>query len=181
MQPGTFFLVRTRADPKSMVEVIRRKIHELEPRRSVYDLTPLGEHISDAYAQNRLRTILLAFFALTAVSLACIGLYGTLSYLVNVRRREVAPASGVGSPTHASSRTVPRPGSARGCGRLHRRPAPRGRLGQLLAGMLYGVSATDAATLAGVVAIVLAVSVIAALIPAMRAARIEPMQALREE
>lgn len=181
VQPGTFFLVRTRADPKSMVEVIRRKIHELEPRRSVYDLTPLGEHISDAYAQNRLRTILLAFFALTAVSLACIGLYGTLSYLVNVRRREVALRLALGA---LRTQVV---GQFLGLGL---RVAATGciaglllaaALGRLLAGMLYGVSATDVATLAGVVAIVLAVSVIAALIPAMRAARIEPMQALREE
>ena len=57
--PGSFFLVRTHGDPKSMAEVVRRKVHELEPRRSVYDLTPLGDHISDAYAENRLRTILL--------------------------------------------------------------------------------------------------------------------------
>ncbi|MGH9667007.1 MAG: ABC transporter permease, partial [Bryobacteraceae bacterium] len=82
-QPGTFFLVRTRGKPNSMAGTIRRKIHELEPWRSVYDLTPLTGHISDAYAENRLRTILLTFFAVTAVSLACAGLYGTLSYLVN--------------------------------------------------------------------------------------------------
>ena len=53
--------------------------------------------------------------------------------------------------------------------------------GRLLSGMLYGVTATDAATVAGVVVVVLAVSVIASLIPAVRAARVEPMQALREE
>src|ERR1022692_4098656 len=90
MQPGTYFLVRTHGDPKSMIGIIRRKIHELEPQRSAYDLTPLGERISDAYAEGRLRTILLTFFAATAVSLVCVGLYGTLSYLVNLRRREVA-------------------------------------------------------------------------------------------
>src|ERR1035438_3031294 len=90
IQPGTFFLVRTHGDPRSMAEVIRRKIRELEPQRSVYEVAPLGDHISDAYSENRLRTILLAFFAITAVSLACVGLYGTLSYLVNARRREVA-------------------------------------------------------------------------------------------
>ena len=64
-------------------------MHEIEPQRSVYDLTPLADHISDAYAENRLRTILLAFFAATAIALACVGLYGTLSYLVSVRQREV--------------------------------------------------------------------------------------------
>ncbi len=63
------------ATPAAMAETIRRKNHEIEPRRSVYSLTPLMDHISDAYAENRLRTTSLAFFAATAVSLACVGLY----------------------------------------------------------------------------------------------------------
>jgi putative ABC transport system permease protein len=181
VQPGTFFLVRTRGEPKSMAEVIRRKIHELEPRRSVYDLTPLGDHISDAYAENRLRTILLAFFAITAVSLACVGLYGTLSYLVNLRRREVALRLALGAMRTQVVRQFLGLGvsiSVLGCvaGLLL-----AAGFGRLLSGMLYGVTATDAATVAGVVVIVLAVSVIASLIPAVRAARVEPMQALREE
>ena len=70
---------------------------ELEPLRSVYDLTPLADHISDAYAENRLRMILLAFFALTAIALASVGLDGTLSYVVNVRRREVAVRMALGA------------------------------------------------------------------------------------
>src|SRR5204863_3169732 len=82
-QPGTFFLVRTHGEPGAMAETIRRKVYEVEPRRSVYGLTPLTDHLSDAYADNRLRTILLAFFAATAVLLACVGLYGTHSYLLN--------------------------------------------------------------------------------------------------
>jgi putative ABC transport system permease protein len=181
ISPGTFFLVRTRVEPKSMAETIRRKIHELEPRRSAYDLTPLSDHISDAYAENRLRTILLAFFAITAVSLACVGLYGTLSYLVNVRRREVALRLALGAMRAQVVRQFLTLGvrvAVLGCiaGLLLAAVFAR-----LLSGMLFGVSATDTPTVAGVVVIVLAVSVIASSIPAIRAARVEPMQALREE
>lgn len=181
IQPGTFFLARTRGEPGAMAETVRRKIHEIEPRRSVYDLTPLTDHISDAYAEGRLRTILLAFFAVTAVSLACVGLYGTLSYLVNVRRREVALRLALGAMRAQVVRhflglgvTVAAAGSIAGL-------AMAAGFTRLLSGMLYGVSVDDAATLLGVVAIVLAVSVVASLIPAMRAARVAPMQALREE
>ncbi len=81
----------------ALAETLRRKLHELEPLRSVYDISALTSLISDSYAENRLRTVLLTFFALTAVALACVGLYGTLSYMVNVRKREVGLRLALGS------------------------------------------------------------------------------------
>lgn len=180
IQPGTFFLARTRGEPNSMTGTIRRKIHELEPQRSVYDLTPLTGHISDAYAENRLRTVLLAFFALTAIALASVGLYGTLSYLVNVRRREVALRMALGALRMQVVGQFLNEGlrvSVLGC---MAGLVLAGAFGRMLSGMLYGVSVTAVGTLAGVVVIVLAVSLIAPLLPAIRAARLEPMQTLRE-
>src|SRR4030095_5791273 len=88
--PAPWHVVRTSVDPMTMADTIRRKIHELEPQRSVYDIALLDDRIGDAYAQNRLRTSLLTFFALTALGLVCAGVYGTLSYAVSLRRREVA-------------------------------------------------------------------------------------------
>jgi putative ABC transport system permease protein len=180
-QPGTFFLVRTHGEPLAMAETIRRKVHELEPRRSVYDLTPLTDHISDAYTENRLRTVLLLFFAFTAVSLACVGLYGTLSYLVRLRQREVALRLALGASRTQVVRQflglglrVALLGCVAGL-------ALAAEFTRLLAGMLYGVSPTDPTTAVGVVAAVLTVSAVASWIPAFRAARVEPMLALREE
>src|SRR5205823_7873961 len=88
-EPDPYYLVRTRMDPRAMAGALRRKIKEIEPARSVFDIIPLEEHLNNAFGENRLRTILLTFFAVTAISLACVGLYGTLSYFVTVRRREV--------------------------------------------------------------------------------------------
>jgi putative ABC transport system permease protein len=181
IQPGTFFLIRTRGEPNSMAGTVRRKIHELEPQRSVYDLSPLTDHISDAYAENRLRTVLLAFFALTAIALASVGLYGTLSYLVNVRQREVALRMALGALRMQVARQFLNQGlrvSGLGC---IAGLALSAALAQVLSGMLFGVSATDVTTWGGVVVIVLSISVIASLLPAIRAARMDPMQALREE
>ncbi|MGC2662405.1 MAG: ABC transporter permease [Bryobacteraceae bacterium] len=87
--PSPNFLIRTQSDPMAMAQILRRKIHEMEPGRSVYAISPLQDHLSDSFSENRLRAILLTLFAATAVSLACIGLYGTLSYFVALRRREV--------------------------------------------------------------------------------------------
>jgi putative ABC transport system permease protein len=181
LQPGTFFLIRTRGEPAGVSGTIRRKIHELEPQRSVYDLTPLTDHISDAYAENRLRTVLLAFFAVTAIGLVSVGLYGTLSYLVNVRQREVALRMALGAMRAEVVQHFLIQGlrvSVLGCAAGL---ALAAALARTLSGMLYGVSPTDLATLAGVLAIVLAVSLIASLLPAIRASRLDPMRALREE
>ena len=182
LQPGTYFLVRTHGDSASMAETIRRKVHEIEPRRSVYDLTPLAEHISDSYAENRLRTILLAFFAITAVSLACVGLYGTLSYLVSVRQREVGLRLALGALRTQIVRQFLTQGLSVALLGCLAGLALTAVFGRLLSGMLYGVSSWDAATLGGVVGIVLAVSFLAyAAARLFVPARLEPMQVLREQ
>jgi predicted permease len=180
-QPGTYYLVRTHGAPKALAETVRRTIRAVEPLRSVYDITPLSDRISDAYAENRLRTVLLTFFASTAVSLACVGLYGTLSYLVNVRRREVGLRLALGALRSRIVRQFLAQGlrvSLLGCAAGIGLAALSVRL---LAGMLYGVSPSDPVTLAAVIVTVVAVSAIASLLPAVRAARLEPMRVLRDE
>jgi putative ABC transport system permease protein len=181
MQPGLYFLVRTRGNPMALGESVRRKLHEVEPGRSVYDVSPLTSHLSDAFAQNRLRTVLLAFFALTAVLLACVGLYGTLSYLVNIRQREVGLRLALGALRVQILRQFLSQGmrvSLLGC---LAGLALASSFTKVLAGMLFGVSPWDAITMVGVIALVIAVSIAASLLPAARAASVEPMQVLREE
>jgi putative ABC transport system permease protein len=179
--PDPNFLVRTHGDPASMAQTIRRRIHEIEPARSVFDVMPLGQHLSDAFAENRMRTILLTFFALTAIALASLGLYGTLGYFVMVRRRETGLRIALGAMRGEILRHFLLQGlgiSILGC------IAGLGLAAgftRMLSGMLYGVSPTDATTLLGVILLVIAVAAIASLAPSIRAARVEPMQVLREE
>lgn len=179
--PAPWHVIRTAGDPAAAATAIRRKIRELEPLRSVYDIAPLEQRMGDAYAQNRLRTWLLSLFAVTALALVCAGVYGTLSYTVGLRRREVALRLALGALRRgvvrqlvgASLRIV---GIAAACG-----------LGlallftRSLSTMLYGVTPTDPPTLVAVVAIVVSVAAVAAVIPAARAAFMQPMRALREE
>lgn len=150
-------------------------------RSPVFDVMPLSDHLGDAFAETRLRTVLLTFFALTALSLACLGLYGTLSYFVSIRRREVGLRLALGAVPAEVLRQFLFEGlgiSLLGCvGGLLLGTA----FARALSGMLYGVSPSDAVTLCGVVLVILAVAAGASLIPAIRAARVEPMQVLREE
>jgi len=179
--PDPFYLIRTRSDPMAMAATLRRKIHEIEPGRSVFDIMPLEEHLGDAFADSRLRTVLLTFFAVTAVSLACLGLYGTLSYVVAVRNREIGLRLALGAMRSQIGKQFLLQGLGVSFGGCIAGLGLAAASARLLAGMLYGVSPSDAATWSGVVLIVLAVAAAASLLPALRAARVEPMQVLRDE
>ena len=180
-QPGTYFLVRTRNAPMSMAETIRRRIHETEPMRSVFDVAPLEQHFSDALAENRLRTVLLTFFATTAIALAAIGLYGTLSYSISLRRREVGLRLALGAERRqifeqflAKALAVCLIGCIAGS-------ALAAAGSRLIASMLYGVSPSDALTFSSVFFAVLLIAALASFLPAFRASRLDPMQVLRYE
>jgi putative ABC transport system permease protein len=178
--PTPRFLVRTNRDLAELAHTVRLKLKEREPLRSVYDMSPLEDRIGDAFAQNRVRTTVLAFFAVTALVLACVGLYGTLSYIVNLRRREVGLRLALGAGQKGLVTEF----------MLNAwRVVSVAILGgvvlsffftRLLGGMLYGISPRDPVVLATVIGVVFGVSTLAAIIPALRAARIEPMQVLRE-
>jgi hypothetical protein len=180
-QPSPFVLVRTRDDPDAMASAVRLKMKELEPVRAVYSVGSLEEQIGDAFAQNRLRTVVLALFAGAALALACLGLYGTLSYVASLRRREVGLRIAIGAlPSQIVAKLVAqalRVIAVACCAGL----ALSLLSARALQGMLFGVSAADPRTLAAVVVLVVGVAALAAFLPALRASRIDPMQTLREE
>lgn len=179
--PFPYYMVRTQGDPAALEQTVRRKVHELEPARSVYEVAPLEELLVDNFAEMRLRTTLLTLFAVTAVSLAFIGLYGTVSYAVSVRRREIGLRLALGA---MRDRIVLRflwkgmSVTAAGCG-----------LGLLiglaltrvLSGMLYHVSVLDFRAFFWATLLTLAIAAGASLMPAIRAARLQAMDVLRNE
>jgi predicted permease len=180
-EPGSYFLVRTHNAPMSMAETIRRRLRDIEPTRSAYDFAPLEQHFSDGISESRLRTILVSFFAATALSLACVGLYGTLSYAVNARQREVGLRLALGALRGQIVKQFLWQGLGvciAGCLVGWALAAASSRL---LAGLLYGVSPTDGPTLFTVILLVLVVCSIACLLPSLRASRVDPMKVLREE
>jgi predicted permease len=179
--PPLAFLVRTSSDPSAMIEAVRTKLAEVAPQRSMFDVVPLEQRMGDEYSQNRLRTILLALFAGTALALTVLGVYGTLSYIVSLRRREIGLRLAVGAAqrdivAHFVRKALGVVGIALVAGL-----ALSLALGRALAGMLFGISAADPMTLGGVVLLVVGVAALAAFLPSLRASRIDPMQALREE
>jgi predicted permease len=179
--PTPYFVLRTSAPPLAVVRAVRAKLKELEPQRSVYEIATLDEQIDAAYMMRRLLTLLLLLFSLSALSLACVGLYGTLSYAVGQRRREVGLRMALG----ALRGDIVRQFLGQGL-RVVGLACAGGvalalALRRVMAGLLFGVSATDASTLAFVVALVAVTAALASLVPAVRAARLDPMRVLRED
>ena len=179
--PFPNYLVRTHGDPMALAGAIRRRIHQIEPARSVFAMMPLEQHLDDAFEENRLRTLLLALFAATAVTLASLGLYGTLSYLGRLRQREVgvrlalgAARTGIVSLFLWQGLRVALLGCVAGL-------ALSLSTGRLVAGMLYGVSPLDPYTYAAVLILILGLAALASFLPAWRASRLDPMRVLREE
>jgi ABC-type antimicrobial peptide transport system permease subunit len=147
----------------------------------VYEIAPLEERLGDAFAENRLRTAVLALFAASALSLSVVGLYGTLSYVISLRRREVGLRLALGSGrrrivSHFALLGMRVVGLACAIGVGLALIATRA-----LGGMLFGVTPSDPVTLGVVVATVGGVAALAVLLPATRAAWLEPMRVLRDQ
>jgi hypothetical protein len=179
--PSPWFLIRTHGNPMALAQTLRAKLHQIEPSRSVFNISALEDHLDDSLAENRLRTTVLTFFAGTAISLACLGLYGTLSYLGRMRRREMGLRLAIGASRPQIVSTLVAQGLrivAIGC----LAGLAMGLAGsQLLQGMLYAVRPTDPETYAAIIVLVLVVAAIASAGPALRAATTDPAKVLREE
>jgi predicted permease len=179
--PIPWFLVKTRGEAQDAVAAVRSRLRQLEPQRSVYDTVPLQARIDEAYAQNRLRTIVLTLFAVTALLLTCLGVYGTLNYVVSLRRREAGLRVALGATRLGILWQF--------VGYAFRVVCVATAVGfflslafaRALSGMLFGTSPLDPLTLSSVIVLVLVVGSLAALIPAARAAKAEPAHVLRAE
>jgi hypothetical protein len=180
LNPMQYFLVRTRGEPSTLAQTIRMALKQLEPLRSVYDMAPLDDRIVGAFAETRLRTALLALFAASALGLASLGVYGTLAYMISIQRYELgvrlalgATRPGVVALILSTSLRVVAASCACGIGLSL-------LLTRLMASLLFGVSPFDSLALTAATAVVLAVAALASLMPAIRAARLDPAQVLRE-
>jgi predicted permease len=178
--PPLALLVRTTNDPMTMVNVVRERLAEIAPQRSMYGVMPLEQRIGNEYSADRLRTGVIALFAGAALLLVSLGMYGTLSYVVSLRRREIGLRVAFGAAqsaitSHFLFKAMRVVGAACLAGL-----ALAFALSRSLSSMLYGISPNDPATLTGVIVVVLIVAAAAALVPAVRAARVDPMTALRE-
>jgi predicted permease len=175
-------VVRARSgDPKALAKSITAAIHTIDPQAAVAQIEPMTEVMAKSVGAPRFYLTLIGTFALVAVILAVAGLYGVMSYVVAQQTREIGIRTALGS---SSSRTVGLV-ARRGMGLL-----AIGVLGgviggalatRLLASLLYGVSAADAPTWILATLALVSAGVVASIVPAARAARVDPIIAIRTE
>ena len=173
--------IRAAVPPEALVSSIRKVVHGIDPAIALTDIQTMRQRTTEAASRRRFQTVLLAAFAGTAVFLALVGLYGLLSYAVRQRRAEIGVRMALGAGRGSVVGLVLRhglmlTGSGIAIGLLTAAVFSRS-----IAGLLYGVRPFDPITFIGVPVFLLVAASIACLVPAWKAARVDPVDALRQE
>jgi putative ABC transport system permease protein len=180
-RPGAFIFVRSSRDVATLGTDVRRAIRDVAPSFPVYDMQTMSARGGAATARQRFSAMLLALFALTALSLAVVGIYGVMSLVVSARTREIGIRIALGADGRRVQRLVVGEGMA-----LVAIGAALGIAGALvctrvLRNLLFDLTPTDPVTYASIVIVLALTAAAASWLPARRAARVDPLEALRAE
>src|SRR4249919_2114762 len=178
---GMALVVRTASDPKGFIDSIRREILAIDPEQPIYDASTIVDVVSRSVFLPRISMLLLGAFALTALLLAVVGIYGVVSYSVTQRTRELGVRMALGAATADTLRLV--------LGRSLRLVAAGTACGlvaslavtRVMSGLLYDVSPLDPVVFVAVSLLLAGAGLVASLVPARRATRVDPITALRSE
>jgi putative ABC transport system permease protein len=176
----TYVHVRTAGDPLAILGSLRAAVKSVDPRLTVASPRPMTALVAEASADPRFSAAIIGAFAIAAVALAAIGLYGVASFGVVRRTREIAIQLALGAPPARVKWQVVRHALFLSAIGVVAGLIGAAWLGRLLEELLFEVTPTDPLTLVAVAATLLAVTVFAAALPAARATRINPLDALRE-
>jgi putative ABC transport system permease protein len=174
-------VVRTKSDPALIAAAVRRAVWSVDKDQPVSNVRTLDQVFSAAISQERFQALMLGLFAALALLLACVGLYGVISYAVVLRTHEIGVRMALGAQPVDVLRLVIRQGMTLTLAGLIVGIVAGTFVTRVLTDMLFGVTPRDPLTFAGVPVLLLLVALLACYIPARRATRIDPLSALRAE
>jgi len=181
-QAGSMYLVaRTSMDEAGLAGAIVREIHSVDSDVPVYDIRTMQERLYDSLARQRFSTSMLGAFAAFALLLAVVGVYGVMSYLVSQNTHDIGVRIALGAQRGNIVELIVRQGMELAAIGIVVGLAGALALTRAMSGLLFGVTATDAATFSAAAVILAVVAFAATVIPARRATGVDPMVALREE
>ncbi|HVA56996.1 MAG TPA: FtsX-like permease family protein, partial [Gemmatimonadaceae bacterium] len=174
-------VLRTDGDPAAVMAAVRRTVNDVEPGDVIYGVETMADVVASSYSARQLSMILLSVFAGLALILACVGIFGVVSYLVGQRTHEIGVRVALGAQRTQVMRLILGQGA-----RMALTGAAVGALAalgltRLVATQLFGVTAHDPVTFVAVAGLLLLVTVAACYSPARRAMGIDPIVALRHE
>jgi ABC-type antimicrobial peptide transport system permease subunit len=172
-------VLRTKGDPAAMMAQVRRVVYETDPREVIYGVQTMDELLAQSLAPRKLSMILLEIFAVLALVLSCVGIYGVISYLVSQRTHEIGVRMALGAQRSDVMRLVLGEGAKMAL--IGVAIGIAGALGliQLIANQLFGVTAHDPLTFITGAILLTLVALLACYLPARRAVRVDPVEALR--
>jgi putative ABC transport system permease protein len=175
------FVVRTTSNANTVGAAARARIRQIDPELPVYDLQTMDDAMSASASQQRFFMALLVGFAVLALLLAAIGIYGVISYSVTQRTREMGIRIALGATQHRVMKLVVSQGAALAVVGVGLGAAGALSLTRVIQGLLFNTSALDVPTFVGVGALLAGIAIIAAYMPARRAAKVDPVTAMRAE
>ncbi len=178
---GMFLAMRTSSDPLQLSGAAVRAIHSVDPSAAVYQIRTMQDRLFDSLARQRFSTTMLGAFALFGLILAAIGIYGVMSYLVTQGTHDIGVRMALGAQRANIIGMVLRQGAELVVIGISVGLIGAITLTRVMAGLLFGVSATDPLTFCGVVLILASVAALATYVPAWRATKVDPIEALRQE
>jgi putative ABC transport system permease protein len=174
-------VVRSFAAPETLTSALRQAAAAVDPEVPMDQVSTMEQIVSRSVSESRFRAAVIAVFALLALFVASIGLYGVMSYMVSQRTREFGVRIAVGATRGMVFALVLKQGAKLAAIGLAIGLSIAAALGGLIVSLLYGVTPLDTTTLAGVSILLAAVALLASYIPARRAANTDPMDSLRSE
>ncbi|HYJ85536.1 MAG TPA: ABC transporter permease [Pyrinomonadaceae bacterium] len=179
--PFMTLVIRTPGDPSAIVPAVKRELNELDPDQPVSDVRTMSQVMADTVARARFNTLLLALFAGLATLLAAVGIFGVMNYSLTMRTREIGLRMALGAQPGKVVMLMLKQGLVLTLIGTAIGLAGALALTRLMSSLLFGVHTADPATFAVIVLLLMVVSLIACYLPARRAARIDPLIALRAE
>jgi len=178
---SSYIILQTSGDPNALVNAVRREVNALDPTLPLANVRTMDEVISLARARPRFLMLLLTLFSTVSVVLAAFGLYGVISYAVAQRTSEFGIRMALGAQSGDVITMVLRQGLLLGLIGIICGAVGAVFLTRLLSGLLFEMGTFDIPTFASMAALLLAVTLVACYVPALRATRVDPMKALRYE